>query len=212
MSSLNTESHLPVGLQNNSHLPSSSSNPTITPDNTFTLKDIPPSVADILYRVYVEKILPQYPFLDGVDLYSRYQLLFHEQENTEESVAKVSHFIIAMVMSISVLTSKTPNQSQPAALAKSLHQDAMLYYDALGPTSLIKLQCMILLCQYAMFQPGDANIWNARGISMRMAVALGLHHEGKEPSTQYDDPAIDLRRRIFWVVGFPIFILYNVSQ
>ncbi|KAL2875593.1 hypothetical protein SGCOL_009210 [Colletotrichum sp. CLE4] len=103
-------------------------------------------------------------------------------------------------MGISALNSKNRDFRKVAALSEALHADAVEYVDELlHESSILALQCLILLIQLALLLPQTSNLWYITGEAMRMAVSLGLH---QEPDARvFRDPGhAEQRRRIFWVV------------
>ncbi|KIW32556.1 uncharacterized protein PV07_04087 [Cladophialophora immunda] len=158
------------------------------------LRDIPKSIAKVLFDKYVDKILPQYPyFLEG-DLRWQFALVY------DESAAAVPHeayFVVAMVLAIVTLTCKTPNFSDVLSVAEPLHQDALRHDEFLKYATLRSMQCILLLQQFAALLPYTGNLWHLAGEAMRIAIELGLH---KEPwdDLSLDLVSVDLRRRIFW--------------
>ncbi|EXJ85328.1 hypothetical protein A1O1_05692 [Capronia coronata CBS 617.96] len=164
---------------------------------------MPLQVINTLVDIFIEKIRPQYPFYDEETLNSFRQSVIHPgAEDSEEPRAKVSHFAVSMMMAISVMTSRTTDLVKQSVLAESLYRDALLYYDRLGPSTLTKLQCTMLLVLYSIFRPGDVNIWNVKSLAMRLAVAMGLHRETCGVDDAFDDSTADLRRRIFWTLYY----------
>jgi hypothetical protein len=180
-------------------------------DAIVTLDSVPANVADALIKVYVTKILPQYPFFLDEDLYAYQSLVYHgdAEEGADPGQRRAglfdfqqrAEFVVAMMMAISTLTSKSPNYDRLVSLSKSLYRFALRQYDTLGEPCLFNLQCTMLLCQFANFCPEIAEVWTLKGMAMRMAVALGLHREPDWTVLEgFDQKQIELRRQVFWTV------------
>lgn len=165
-----------------------------------TLHAIPTHVAETLIKVYIEKVLPQYPFFPEEDLQSYQLLVFPPPGATTGIVSSEAEFVVAMMMAISTLTSKNPNHDRLMSLSTSLYKYAMQRYDPLAEPSMINLQCTMLLCQFANFCPGICEIWTLKGMAVRMAVAMGMHREPEISLDCFDRKKTELRRKIFWTV------------
>lgn len=107
------------------------------------LEAIPSHVANMLFKVYLERILPQYPF------FSAKELLQHRRNAYDpQSQSSVSSFIVSMTMAVSTMTSKSPDFQKTISLSDSLFRSAMLHYEKMPPNSMDTLQCTMLICQY----------------------------------------------------------------
>lgn len=89
-----------------------------------SLDAIPTHVAEALIKVYIEKILPQYPFFAAEELYL-YQSLAYQEGTVSIDVPPRAEFIVAMMMAISTLTSKNQHHEQLTSLSTSLYKYAM---------------------------------------------------------------------------------------
>lgn len=165
-----------------------------------TLHAIPTHVAETLIKVYIEKVLPQYPFFPEEDLQAYQLLVFPPPGATTGIVSSDAEFVVAMMMAISTLTSKNPNHDRLMSLSTSLYKYAMQRYDPLAEPSMINLQCTMLLCQFANFCPGICEIWTLKGMAVRMAVAMGMHREPEISLECFDRKKTELRRKMFWTV------------
>ncbi|KIV96857.1 hypothetical protein PV10_00672 [Exophiala mesophila] len=166
----------------------------------LSLHAIPTHVAETLIKVYIEKILPQYPFFPEEDLQSYQLLVFPPHGAATRVVSSEAEFVVAMMMAISTLTSKNPNHDRLMSLSTSLYKYAMQRYDPLAEPSIVNLQCTMLLCQFANFCPGICEIWTLKGMAVRMAVAMGLHREPGFALKSFDRKKMELRRKMFWTL------------
>ncbi|KAF2729753.1 hypothetical protein EJ04DRAFT_580415 [Polyplosphaeria fusca] len=165
---------------------------------TIELMSIPSHVAEVLVKVYVDKILPQYPYFYVEQIWVHFKTVYDNVQSI--ALAHSSHFIIALIMAVSTMTSKAAEFEKPMAFSDALYHGAMKHYEALQPNTLETLQATILVCQFATFRPATANIWRARDIAMRMAIALGLHRK-PNPRWHSMKPETEiLRAQVFWVI------------
>lgn len=162
------------------------------------LDAIPSPVAEVLFGVYLDKILPQYPIFNAEDL----REICHNVYQDERSPSQCKHcdiFIILMILAISTMTSGTPDYRKPASLAESLHQSASRYTDWLAATSIRSLQCIMLLIQLGYLLPHTGNLIHLVSEAMRMATELGLHMEPAE-NLRLAPKDANFRRGLFWLV------------
>ena len=165
------------------------------------LEAVPKHVADVLIRVYVDKILPQYPFLQASQINAQYGTVYNSPPR------HVSRFIIAMVMAISTMTSGSVEIDKVMAFSDALFRSAIARYEYLPTNSLETLQCTMLVFQFANFRPGTANVWAAKETAIKMAIALGLHKQPDPAWHALDQETLQLRARVFWVVSQILVIL-----
>lgn len=170
--------------------------------SSIDLKAVPTYVAQVLIGVYVDKILPQYPFFSASQILNHYaQAYTHTSSPTEEPADVVSTFVTAIVMAISTMTSTSSNIEKPMAFADALFHFAISLYDKLPPNSMEVLQSTMLVCQFANFRPCTANVWAAKDTAMRIAISLGLHRDPQSGWHSFDEETIRLRAQVFWVVS-----------
>ncbi|EXJ90307.1 hypothetical protein A1O1_03406 [Capronia coronata CBS 617.96] len=174
--------------------------PESDPHDILTLDAVPPNVADALIKVYIEKVLPQYPFFLEEDLYLYQALVYHGAKTVNADLQRRAEFVVTMMMAISTLTSKSPNHHRLMSFSQSLYRFAMQRYDTLSASTLCHLQCTMLLCQFANFCPAIAEVWTLKGMAVRMAIALGLHKEPDAALGIFDQKQSELRRQIFWTL------------
>jgi hypothetical protein len=114
-----------------------------------------------------------------------------------------------MVMAISTMTSKAADIEKPMTFGDALHHFAMDYYRLLSPSSLDTLQATMLICQFANFRPASANVWRAKDLAIRMAIALGLHRRPRSFNDDVDPRTKNLRTQVFWVVSATVLVHKN---
>ncbi|EXJ80754.1 hypothetical protein A1O3_07038 [Capronia epimyces CBS 606.96] len=193
---------LPASVETETASNGLTNEPELDGHDILTLNAIPSNVADALIKVYIEKVLPQYPFFLAETLYSYQSILYHGTGTgtVDGELQRRAEFIVAMMMAISTLTSRSPNHSRLMSLSESLYRYAMQRYDTLSAPSLCQLQCTMLLCQFANFCPAIAEVWTLKEMAMRMALAIGLHREPEAGLEAFDVKETELRRQIFWTL------------
>lgn len=169
--------------------------------NLNSIESIPKHVADVLVRVYIDRILPQYPFYFSSQVQAHHDAVYFRNASPGSTIPTISICVNALVMAISTMTSKSGTISKPFTLADNLFRLAMKEYEKLPSNSLETLQCTMLICQFANFRPGTANIWRAKETAMRIAISLGLHREPNRGWHTVDQENANLRAHIFWVVS-----------
>ncbi|KAF2107978.1 fungal-specific transcription factor domain-containing protein [Lophiotrema nucula] len=174
--------------------------PGLSTVTSIDLSSIPRHVAEVLVKVYVDKILPQYPFFYAEQIASHFRAVYAGAMQTQHPLPRVSKYIISMVMAVSTMTSKAVDFEKPMAFSDALFYGAMQHYETLKPNTLEALQATMLICQFATFRPATADIWRAKDIAMRMAIGLGLHRHPIPKWHTLDAETVKLRANIFWVL------------
>ncbi|KAM5362855.1 hypothetical protein ACJZ2D_012304 [Fusarium nematophilum] len=160
----------------------------------FNARKIPLEVAKRLFNNYKDNILPRFPCFMEADLTDHFDQFYTGDDHD----ANTNYFIVTLMLAVSSLTSKRHDFRKVAALSEALHADAMKRIDFLRDTTLVSLQCLLLLIQAALLLPHTANLWFMSGEAMRMAISLGLHQESDRsivPGARH----AELRRKLFWV-------------
>lgn len=160
------------------------------------LEAVPKHVADVLVRVYVDRILPQYPFLQASQINAHYEAAYSSPSH------HVSRFIVAMAMAISTMTSGSVEIDKVMAFSDALFRSAIARYEHLPINTLETLQCTMLVFQFANFRPGTANVWAAKETAIKTAIALGLHKQPDPIWHTLDQETLHVRARVFWVVSY----------
>lgn len=88
-----------------------------------------------------------------------------------------------------------------AGLADSYYLSAMQYFEeVIRPKDMKTLQCLILLGQYSLLTPTRTAVYYIVGLATKICQQLGLADE-KTIGLGYQDPlALDMRRRLSWIV------------
>ena len=104
-----------------------------------------------------------------------------------------------MVMAISLQKLDT----QYAGLADSYYLAAMeMFEDVVRPKDLRTLQCLALIGQYSLLTPTRNNVYHIVGLATRICQQLAIADEKTiETGLQVDPLALDMRRRLSWIVA-----------
>ncbi|KAH6647874.1 fungal-specific transcription factor domain-containing protein [Truncatella angustata] len=167
--------------------------------SNFDAHKVPVHVARRLWDNYKDNILPRFPCFREDDLKTYFDEVYGNT-NVDRPHPHASGFIVPLILAISSLTSNSHDFQKVVALSESLHLDAMRHDDVLRDSSILALQCMLLLIQLALVLPYIANLWYLTGETMRMAVSLGLHQELDSVMIASDAVHVEQRRRLFWVI------------
>ena len=161
----------------------------------LTARAIPSWVAAKLFDNYRRNVLPMYPCFSDSDLSVHFKNFYSDSRNGESQESDISCFIVSMVLAISSLSSKANEFRRVVSLSEALQRDALSHASFLAYTSIRSLQCFALMIQMALCLPYSANLWYMSGEVMRMVIALGLHQETHQPSSE-----ARFRQQLFWAV------------
>ncbi|KAI9827513.1 MAG: hypothetical protein M1832_004863 [Thelocarpon impressellum] len=166
-----------------------------------TLEEIPPSPTrplpprHALYAMtqrYLERIFVLLPFFSETALFASINSLYHRQGSDWD------HWVLYMVLA-------TSSASLSQGKGDTHHQDALAFAATaltkaervLHPGSVMGVQAILFLVQFAMLQPDHFDSWYLIGVASRTMVDLGLHQDQAKHATS---PDTELRRRVFHCV------------
>lgn len=123
----------------------------------------------------------------------------HLQEVIDGDGDPYKNFVVRMVMAISLQKLDT----QYAGLADSYYLAAMeIFEDVIRPKDLKTLQCLVLIGQYSLLTPTRNNVYHIVGLATRICQQLAIADEKTiETGLEGDALAIDMRRRLSWIVA-----------
>ncbi|KAI0202373.1 hypothetical protein F4808DRAFT_73402 [Astrocystis sublimbata] len=108
------------------------------------------------------------------------------------------NFVVRLVMAISM----QKLDSNYAGLADSYYLAAMQYFEAVvRPKDIKTLQCLVLIGQYSLLTPTRTAVYYVAGLATRISQQLGLADEKTIALGASDPLALDMRRRLSWIVG-----------
>jgi len=107
------------------------------------------------------------------------------------------NFSVNMVMAISLQKLGI----QYAGLADSYYLAAARFFqDVIRPKDLKTLQCLVLLSQYSLLTPTRTAVYYINGLATRICQQMGLGDEATIGLGITDPQALDMRRRLAWIV------------
>lgn len=185
--------------------------------------------ARVLLDVYLRNIHIDYPFLHPASLLSVFEALyqcaaadttaqichngwvesvqpfayngeFELSRNSYRTPISVFtgafHAYMVLTLAATVQTRRrnydfAPGQFYRVAISVSQH--------CFGKTSIVSLQCTLLLAVYSLLSPAELNIWTLTYVAMAHCVDLGLHR-ATSGDRNISDPAIIVRKMVFFTV------------
>lgn len=161
----------------------------------------PHRTAVSLFQAYFETIQPQYPFLHEGSLRSALDELYRAgDDELVDGIRDASvRFQVFMVLAVSATVSTWRTKRQ--LYGESYCLSALQYLDRIRiGTSLIGLQCMLLLLIFAMHCPHmQLNVWHLNYQCLAAVVDLGLQRQ-VTTSAGISLLEQELRTRVFWTV------------
>ena len=140
---------------------------------------------------YFQSIFVMLPFFDETSFWGSVNALQQGQGRDWD------HWAVYMVLAISSASLSQTKGDEHYQEALGFAATALSKADIVfHPGSIIGIQAILFLVQFAMFQPDHFDSWYLIGIASRVMVDLGLHQERR--STQ--SPQIELRKRVFHCV------------
>ncbi|KAI0406793.1 hypothetical protein F4802DRAFT_605937 [Xylaria palmicola] len=108
------------------------------------------------------------------------------------------NFVVRLVMAISM----QKLDANYAGLADSYYLAAMQYFEAVvRPKDIKTLQCLVLIGQYSLLTPTRTAVYYVVGLATRISQQLGLADEKTIALGASDPLALDMRRRLSWIVN-----------
>ncbi|CEI67986.1 unnamed protein product [Fusarium venenatum] len=111
-----------------------------------------------------------------------------------------SYFTVLLVLAISASSLSRSADSVISAQAERLFRNALAFREsAIIPSSIIGVQSILFLIQFATLNPSLLDAWYLIGVGMRMCVDLGLHQDPQPPDS-IEVSLLETRRRLWWSV------------
>jgi hypothetical protein len=108
-------------------------------------------------------------------------------------------FTVLMVLSISTASLSRSLDSLASHNGEKLFCLALQFREfALIPNTIIGVQSMLFLIQYATLNPSRLDGWYLIGVGMRLCLDLGLQHDPDLSDAGQDHSLLETRRRLFW--------------
>lgn len=107
------------------------------------------------------------------------------------------HFTVRMVLAIASAAVSYQNDDKSQQQSLALVIGALDYAeDVLHPGSIVGIQAILFLAQYALVNPTRFRSWYLVGTAVRVMVDLGLHQDPPHEVVSSAD-RLDIRRRVF---------------
>ena len=173
--------------------------PLPKPSNDDTA--LPPrQVADTLVDSYMTSIYPLSPAFSESALMARVDLLYDRPAQARRPMLGSDCWLVWLVLAIgSVAQSRSCHDGYYMDGVRYAAQ-ALAHADvALAPGHATQIHCLLLLTQYAMFDPAHFDSWHLIGYTCSALIDLGYHKDPQQVSSA-NRAAVDARRRTFYCV------------
>lgn len=110
------------------------------------------------------------------------------------------HYILRVILA-TALISRSETYGDEYYHMGGNHAMAAMHYveDAFRPDDISSIQAMLLLVEYARYDPRRFDVWTLVGVVARAAIDLGLHQDPPKRS-QMNRMRLEARRRVFMCV------------
>ncbi len=159
------------------------------------------TAANTYLKAYKNTIQCQYPYLDWDEVLKWFDNVI---KNGDKSKSKTAKFFIYMIFAIgSQLLNPLSGHTK---MMRMYHDKAFENLDhMIHHNTIHTIQAYLMLTQFAQGMPAGASVWEATGMAIRSAVALGLHRgqttdiiSRQELSSEEITKREELRARVFW--------------
>jgi hypothetical protein len=173
---------------------------------------------------YLSHIYARMPFFSVQGLWNQFELVYSEIENANplpswdghnteapegRSVNATSqlhsvnrgcaYFDVLIVMAIATSSLSRNADSIIFSNSRDHFRLALQFAEyAILPNTVIGLQAILFLVQYATLNPSELSVWYLIGVGMRICVDLGLHQDPPDGLSGIHDSLLETRRRLFW--------------
>jgi hypothetical protein len=182
------------------------------------------ATAQKLITHYLSHIYPRMPFFSVQGLWNQFERVYSEiddarapftwegynEEASEDrsrnptgqlrSVNRgCAYFDVLIVMAIATSSLSRNADSIVFSNSRDHFRLALRFAEyAILPNTVIGLQAILFLVQYATLNPSELSVWYLIGVGMRICVDLGLHQDPPEGLSGIHDSILETRRRLFW--------------
>ena len=149
-----------------------------------------------LIQIYLDKIYSLFPAFLETTVFLSVDSLYRNDGRTTD----FDKWLVYMILAIA-------STSESRSKSDQFYKDGLAYVatalvhadEVLIPGSIYQIQSLVLLVQYAMFDPVHFDSWQLIGFACRSIVDLGFHQDPPEHQ-QPDKQKLELRRKIFYCV------------
>ncbi|KAF7588127.1 hypothetical protein BBP40_006127 [Aspergillus hancockii] len=166
--------------------------PQLSPQPVPARQEITP-----LLQHYFDNLFTQLPFFSETNFWTSVDIIYQAGSR----FAKPSdHWFLRLVLAIASASTSHQTGDKSHQRALSLISGALpLAEEVLRPGSIMGIQAILLLAQYALVDPKHFRAWYLVGMAARALVDLGLH---QDPPSEVllSNEQLDIRRRVFHCV------------
>lgn len=182
------------------------------------------ATAQKLITHYLSHIYDRMPFFPVQGLWNQFELVYSEIEAGHTPLAwggrdtealgggsgspisrmrtvnrGCAYFDVLIVMAIATSSLSRNANSIIFSNARDHFRLAVQFAEyAILPNTVMGLQAVLFLVQYATLNPAELSVWYLIGVGMRICVDLGLHQDPPEGLSTINDSLLETRRRLFW--------------
>ena len=168
-------------------------------------------VALRIAQVYLDNIYPRLPFFSIQGFWIQFNSVFNKDslepnlntlgrppEQQVDADQEYSIFTVLLVLAIATSSLSRSADSAISSQAQRLFTAALPYRDAaVKPNTIVGVQSLLFLIQYATLNPSILNAWYLVGVGMRTCIDLGLHQD-PQPLDSISPSLLETRRRLWW--------------
>ncbi|CAH0027357.1 unnamed protein product [Clonostachys rhizophaga] len=165
-------------------------------------------VALKLAQHYVDQVYPRLPFFSIQGFLAQFNIVFptsvspstsdgtapqnHGGKGTADVDQGNSYFTVLIVLAISSSSLARSADSLISTQAQRLLNRALEYREsAVRPNTIVGVQSLLFLIQYAMLNPSALDAWCLIGVGMRL-------HQDPQPPDSISPSLLETRRRLWW--------------
>jgi len=173
--------------------------PSSFPETHFVIPS--DATANAYLKAYKNTIQCQYPYMDWDEVMTWFTEILKNDDGPKSKTAK---FFIYMIFAIG--TQLLNPLSEYTRTMRMYYDEAFKNLDhMIHHNTIHTIQAYLMLAQFAQGMPAGASVWEATGMAIRSAVALGLHrHQSsdivfvEELSSEETAKRENMRARVFW--------------
>lgn len=158
-----------------------------------------------LAQHYIDQVYPRLPFFSLQGFWAQFNVVYATTADVTTHSGPVSElehgygaFTVLLILAIAISSLSRSADSLVAGQARRLFYAALEYRDAaIRPHSVVGVQSLLFLIQYATLNPSILDAWYLIGVGMRSCIDLGLHRD-PNPLSSISPSLLETRRRLWW--------------
>ncbi|KAJ6438885.1 amino acid transporter [Purpureocillium lavendulum] len=188
-------------------------------DNGIPAVELPLPERDAALKLakhYLARVYPRLPFFSIQGFWVQFDQVFPAEEPAaatelppSASLGRLraaappvdigySRFTVLLVLAISSSSLSQSADSIVSRQAQRLFDAALEYHKAaILPHTIVGVQSLLFLIQYATLNPSVLDAWYLIGVGMRNCIDLGLHQDPR-PTDSISSSLLETRRRLWW--------------